>query len=179
MIPLRYPRPGPQLPCYEYGGRQEERGGYGEGGAIGAGAAVGVQRLVCGWCEMRWNRPRRRGPTPRWCSDACKQAAWRTRVGAEQFAERRRRAEAERVRRLRVAGLHALYRAIDALHPLPTAQARSLLPELAGAERHSTTGPKALYRAAAARWHPDLQDGDEEVFKLLQEAYRIVKLVSA
>ncbi|MFC0843577.1 hypothetical protein ACFH04_07515 [Streptomyces noboritoensis] len=135
-----------------------------------------VQRLVCGWCEMQWNRPRRRGPAPRWCSDACKQAAWRSRVGPEELSVRRRRAETERAKALQLTWYRAVFRSISPLHPLPTATAQSLLVELAGHAPDSTAGAKLLYRKAATRWHPDLTHGDEEVFKLLEHVYQTVQL---
>ncbi|MFF8617174.1 J domain-containing protein [Streptomyces sp. NPDC015350] len=100
-------------------------------------------------------------------------------MGAEELAERRRRAEAARAERLRIERFRTVYRAIDARHPLSAITAHVLLAELAGVQGQLSSRPKALYRAAAARWHPDLENGDEEVFKLLQEVYRVVRPVSA
>ncbi|MFF8619073.1 J domain-containing protein [Streptomyces sp. NPDC015350] len=99
-------------------------------------------------------------------------------MGTEELAERRRRTEAARAEQLRIKRFHVVYRAIDARHPLSAITAHVLLAELAGAQEKSSSRPKALYRAAAARWHPDLENGDEEVFKLLQEVYRVIRLVS-
>ncbi|MCX4681371.1 J domain-containing protein [Streptomyces sp. NBC_01433] len=95
------------------------------------------------------------------------------------LAERRRSTETERLHRRRIEQYHTVFQGISARRPLPTTTARTLLHELAGAETHVPAAPKTLYRTAAAQWHPDLEDGDEVVFMLLQEAYRVVKLVSA
>ncbi|MFE4398676.1 hypothetical protein ACFRPV_33085 [Kitasatospora sp. NPDC056808] len=136
-----------------------------------------MQQLTCTWCEREWNRPSKRGPTPKWCSDSCRQAAWRHRVGPEVLAKRRRRAEAEQARRWEIERYHAIFKSIGVRGPLATDTARSLLCELAAADPHTRRSARALYRTAAARWHPNLQGGDEQVFKLLQEAYRIVKFL--
>jgi hypothetical protein len=39
------------------------------------------QRLVCGWCSREFV-PGARGPTPKWCSQACRQRAWEQRRAA-------------------------------------------------------------------------------------------------
>ena len=36
--------------------------------------------LICGNCGKKFKRPNQRGPVPRWCSPACRQAAHRVRM---------------------------------------------------------------------------------------------------
>ncbi|MFI7241652.1 DUF6531 domain-containing protein [Streptomyces qinglanensis] len=93
-----------------------------------------------------------------------------------ELAERRRRSDAARARRHRVELLRAIFRAVDARDPLRPEAARGLLIELADAEQHSmaTLGTSA---GLPARWHPDVEGGDGEIFQLLETAYRTVKLL--
>lgn len=35
--------------------------------------------LVCGWCGRLFDRPNRRGPTPVYCKQSCRQRAYETR----------------------------------------------------------------------------------------------------
>jgi hypothetical protein len=42
-----------------------------------------TQSFVCAQCGTRWRRPAQGGRAPRYCSDACKQHAYRSRKAAE------------------------------------------------------------------------------------------------
>ncbi|TDT93298.1 DnaJ-like protein [Streptomyces sp. 846.5] len=46
------------------------------------------ERLWCEMCSHSWTRPVQGGKRPRYCSDACKQRAYRQRVKAERETER-------------------------------------------------------------------------------------------
>ncbi|MGW4345280.1 hypothetical protein ACWEL8_09410 [Streptomyces sp. NPDC004690] len=136
---------------------------------------VDVQRLECAQCGLGWNRPRQPGRVPRFCSDACKQANWRDRVGRQEYNRRRREAEARRARASLIRIYHAEFDRISASSPLPLSRALPLLRELAGVAAWDTAPVSRLYRTAALSWHPDKPDGDHKVFQLLQEAHRMAK----
>ncbi|MER8073171.1 J domain-containing protein [Streptomyces sp. NPDC094034] len=142
---------------------------------------VAVQRLECAQCELSWNRPRKPGPVPRFCSDACKQANWRDRVGKQEYNRRRRESTERRARASQIRSYHAEFDRITAATPLPAGRAFPLLHELAGTIR-SASDPASLvrlYRTASVAWHPDKPGGDHKVFQLLQEAYRQAKLLTS
>ncbi|WP_329431116.1 J domain-containing protein (plasmid) [Streptosporangium sp. NBC_01495] len=120
----------------------------------------------------------RAGRRPRFCSDACKQAAWRDRLGTEEYNRRRREADELERRRHLVRGYHAELAAITARTPLPVARVLPLLRELAGASPFDERPAVRLYMKAALRWHPDKPTGDKKVFQLLQEAHHTAKLLS-
>lgn len=136
---------------------------------------VDVQRLECAQCGLGWNRLRQPGRVPRFCSDSCKQANWRDRVGRQEYNRRRREAEARRVRAWQIRIYHAEFDRITASSPLPFSRALPLLRELAGVASWDPTPVSRLYRTAALSWHPDKPDGDHKVFQLLQEAHRMAK----
>ena len=136
--------------------------------SVPAQQGVAVQRVECERCGLSWNRPRRPGRVPRYCSDACKQAAWRDRVGPEEYNRRRRRAAAELARRRDLVWrYHAEFDAITAVSPLP-----------ASIPVWNPVPPAKLYKAAALKWHPDTREGDHKIFQLLQQAYRLAKLMA-
>lgn len=134
-----------------------------------------LQRLTCTNCGLGWNRRSQPGRVPSYCSDSCKQANFRTRLGSQEYNKRRRAAEARRVRAYRLIGFLDEFERISAKSPLPSWRALPLLRELAGVEAWSQTPVSRLYRDAALTWHPDRPDGDKKVFQLLQEAYRLAK----
>ncbi|MET8816468.1 J domain-containing protein [Streptomyces sp. NPDC004549] len=136
------------------------------------------QRLECAQCGLGWNRPRQPGRVPRFCSDACKQANWRDRLGREEYNRRRREAEARQARAWQIRIYHAEFDCITARTPLPFNRVLPILRELAGAAPSDPAPPSRLYRAAAVAWHPDKPGGDHKVFQLLQEAYRLAKLLT-
>ena len=139
---------------------------------------VALQRLKCAHCGLGWNRPRQPGRVPRFCSDSCKQADWRKRVGPEELNQRRRAAEARRVRAYQLRLYHAEFERITATTPLSATRAMPLLRELADVKPWDHRPLTRLYRDAALAWHPDRPDGDKQVFQLLQEAYRLAKLLA-
>jgi hypothetical protein len=137
-----------------------------------------VQRLECAQCGLGWNRPRQPGRVPRFCSDACKQANWRDRVGREEYNRRRKEAEARRARAALIRLYHAEFARVTAKTPLPFNRVLPILRELAGVAPWDPAPPSRLYRAAAVAWHPDKPHGDHVVFQLLQEAYRLANLLT-
>ncbi|MEU3601553.1 J domain-containing protein [Streptomyces sp. NPDC006798] len=138
---------------------------------------VASVRLDCARCGLSWSRPRLPGRVPRFCSDSCKQADWRDRVGHEEYNRRRREAETRRIRAARIRIFHAEFDSISASSPLPFGRALPLLRELAGVTAWDSTPVPRLYRTAALSWHPDKPGGDHKVFQLLQEAHRLAKLL--
>jgi hypothetical protein len=144
--------------------------------SVRAGQGVDVQRLECAQCGLGWNRPRQPGRIPRFCSDACKQANWRERVGREEYNRRRRTAQARQARARQIRRYHTEFDRITTVTPLPLGRALPLLRELAGVAPWDQTPPSRLYKAAAVTWHPDKPEGDHKVFQLLQEAYRLSTL---
>ncbi|MFF5473369.1 J domain-containing protein [Streptomyces achromogenes] len=72
---------------------------------------------------------------------------------------------------------HQEFDRITAVTPLPSQRALPLLCELAGTTTADPARLNRLYRAAALTWHPDKPTGDHKVFQLLQEAYRVAKLM--
>ncbi|KFZ80792.1 hypothetical protein ED92_10650 [Amycolatopsis sp. MJM2582] len=50
---------------------------------------------------------------------------------------------------------------------LTVVKASQLLWELSGRDERAWSDPRRTYRRAAKRWHPDVVDGDEITFKLL------------
>uniref|UniRef100_UPI003F495A58 J domain-containing protein n=1 Tax=Amycolatopsis sp. CA-096443 TaxID=3239919 RepID=UPI003F495A58 len=115
----------------------------------------------------------RRGPRPRWCSEACKQAAYRERH-RERIAAARREAYATARQRARVAWFHQRFHQIGSDRSLGVNAALELMWELAGRDDSTRLTPKQAYRRASRRWHPDVPEGDETVFKLLQAVYRVL-----
>jgi len=137
-----------------------------------------TQPLSCGLCGLGWNRPRKPGRVPRYCSDRCKQAAWRQRVGPEEYRRRERASEQRRRRAWTLAMYHREFAAVTAKNPLKTSRVMPLLRELAGATPWDPRPAVRLYKTAALQWHPDTPDGDHHVFQLLNEAHRIAKLMN-
>lgn len=43
--------------------------------------------MICECCAKEFNRPNSRGPAPKYCSAACRQAAHRDRESSEQLAD--------------------------------------------------------------------------------------------
>ncbi|MFE2038478.1 hypothetical protein ACFXBB_35700 [Streptomyces scopuliridis] len=97
-------------------------------------------------------------------------------MGREELTRKRRRAEEARAEVLLIGGLRAIYRNISAHNPLTEDEGEWVLRALAGVPKGQSKPAKAQYRTAAARWHSDMDGGDEELFKLLQEARRAVGL---
>ncbi|GGM06137.1 hypothetical protein GCM10010129_57290 [Streptomyces fumigatiscleroticus] len=112
------------------------------------------------------------------CSDACKQAALRDRVGRGELNRRGKEAETRRIRAERVRRYHAELHRIGALAPLPSERALPLLRELAGVAPWDQTAPARLYGAAVVAWHPDEPSGGHQVFQLLQTVYRSVNVLA-
>ncbi|WP_331725860.1 J domain-containing protein [Streptomyces sp. NBC_00470] len=131
-----------------------------------------TERIECERCGLAWNRLVAAGQRPKFCSDACKQAAWRERVGAAELSRRRRAAEEARRQRQLIEGYQEELAQLSALMPLSRWRALELLYELAGDTGSIRDSPARLYKTAALSWHPD-RGGDHQVFQLLQEAYRV------
>ncbi|BET45056.1 hypothetical protein RGQ21_00380 [Kitasatospora aureofaciens] len=143
--------------------------------SVRAGQGTAAERFECSQCGLAWTRPRQRGRVPQYCSDACKQAHWRSRLGSEEYNRRRREARAGNPRAAQVRKFRAVADGITGLSPLAPGRAMALLRELAGADTGDSSSPSRLYRSAATAWHPDLPDGDEKVFQLLQQAYTVAR----
>ncbi|MFF5157943.1 hypothetical protein ACFY3N_17115 [Streptomyces sp. NPDC000348] len=63
--------------------------------------------------------------------------------------------------------------------PCPIERALPLLRELAGPSAWNPAPLLRLHRTTAVAWRPDTPGGDRKVFPLLQEAYRITKLLTS
>lgn len=128
-----------------------------------------IDRVTCRRCATVWNRRRRRGPLPQFCSAACRQAARRLRLRLEREATVVARGVHETVERFR-----AELAAITPRTPLRGQRILPLLRELAGVPATDARTVQQLYREAVLRWHPDA-GGDTQVFVLLQLAHREAK----
>jgi hypothetical protein len=162
-------------------------------------SGVRTEELRCGLCGLTWGRVVMPGREPRWCSDRCKQRAYRDPDAAARGweAERRRR---ERMRGRTGAepgdGEHRRDRsgwagdsaggsreqwakAGSRWRPPPRGtqmsvdQARVLVFQLAGLVDNGTTTVKSAYRAAARRVHPDV-GGQVEAFQRLEQAMTVL-----
>ncbi|MGW1278862.1 hypothetical protein ACWD4V_18165 [Streptomyces tsukubensis] len=132
---------------------------------------IPVDRIECQHCKMVWHRPSGAGRPPHFCSDACKQAAWRLRAQLKlrDLANSRLRNTSEDIERF-----HAELAAITLRTPLRETRILPLLRELAGAPLADRRTAQQLYKAAVLRWHPDT-GGDTATFQLLQAAYHEAK----
>lgn len=134
-------------------------------------------RLRCRHCDLEWNQPRRRGQVPRYCSDACKQAAYRSRTDPAQARDRRRAAEAEATRRARLHNYRILAASLDSRNRLDIETAIDLVFDMAEVfDPDADVSLKTAYRRASRNWHPDLPDGNMQAFQLLQHAREIILL---
>jgi hypothetical protein len=150
-------------------------------------AGARTERLRCGMCGHWWARAVQGGREPRWCSDRCKQRAYRDRdTAAAAWAS-------ERARRDRVRGRaepqadgwdeaewESWWRRATAPPPagpqyMTAGQARAELLRLAGVAGVAVEGLslRKVYRLTAKRLHPDAE-GDPEVFKLLSVVKHIL-----
>lgn len=143
--------------------------------SVRAQKGVTVQRVTCAQCELSWNRPKQGGQVPRFCSDACRTASWRERVGSSELNRRRSQARARVTHEQLVRCYHEEFDMVSKETPLAPQRALVLLYELASCPPRRGTDLKDLYRKAAAVWHPDKAEGDVKVFKLLELAYRVAK----
>ncbi|UUV32225.1 hypothetical protein NQK81_01885 [Amycolatopsis roodepoortensis] len=104
----------------------------------------------------------------------CKQAAYRERHG-ERIAAARRAAYAAERRRVRLAWFHEQYEQIGPRRIMKLETAEYLLWELSDRDDEVWSDPRRVYRRAARRWHPDVADGDEITFKLLEACRQVLK----
>ncbi|MFE3557277.1 DnaJ domain-containing protein [Streptomyces sp. NPDC059193] len=142
---------------------------------------AGEQRsTLCRQCTGRieWVAARE-GHWKEYCSAACKQRAYRERrrEEAEQarrfHEEQRRRREHEEQARSRPGGGSGA----GAPRSATSAEARAVVFTLAKLRDDGTTTLKKAYRAAAKKWHPDVNHspGANETFKRLEEAAALLR----
>ncbi|MGW3289414.1 hypothetical protein ACWDR3_32720 [Streptomyces sp. NPDC001002] len=81
-----------------------------------------------------------------------------------------------RTRHRVIAAFHAEWEAITGTTPMAVERVVPLLNELAAANPSDGLSVARLYKTAATAWHPDRAGGDQQVFKLLQEAHRLARL---
>jgi len=141
----------------------------------------------CGYekCENTWRRPYQGGRAPRYCSDACKQAAYRLRTRLRAEAAERLNAEYERLREETAERLKA-QREQQRVKATPSHSVKSMTHDQAWSLIFREAGwdaddgahtVKAAYRRAARLLHPDVADpAKAERWKRVQLAHTVLGL---
>ena len=146
-----------------------------------------MERLRCAGCGFSWTRPRQGGRRPEWCSDACKQRAYRQREAErreearrqaewqEQWEARERARDEEERRRRASSGSSSGFSARRST--MTAAEARRIVFDVAEmADDGTADALRRAWRRAVRRVHPDHNPHrDGEDFKRLERAYDLLK----